>query len=314
MPNSPLLHPAELGHRVRRAFRARVSGDPTGAPDWVREIALVGDGPGWFEPDGVVWRVHGDLSTLVGGVAALLGQGAHPLAMAGVARHSSYRSDPWARLAGTARWLTVSTFGSAELAEREAARVRGMHGRVRGTTDDGRAYSASDPALLRWVHLAFTDAFLGAQEAVGHALAPRFGRNWADTYVADWSRSARALGAEDLPVSRRELAEALRAMEPDLEPVPAELLAFLSAPGGLNRAERIFYSGLASAGALVLSPSVAPFAGVPGRGDRPPAARFRLQRTRWQLRTFQLALGPHSPSEDAARYRIGLGGPPDWLS
>ncbi|MHA7241315.1 oxygenase MpaB family protein [Arthrobacter sp. TMS1-12-1] len=63
--------------------------------------------------------------------------------MAGVARHSSYRSDPWARLAGTARWLTVSTFGSAELAGREAARVRGMHGRVRGTTDDGRAYSFS---------------------------------------------------------------------------------------------------------------------------------------------------------------------------
>ncbi|MHA7281936.1 oxygenase MpaB family protein [Arthrobacter sp. TMS2-4] len=313
MPASPIPRPADLAHRVRRAFRARVSGDPTGAPDWVRDIALVGEGPGWFEPDGVVWRVHGDLSTLVGGVAALLGQGAHPLAMAGVARHSSYRSDPWARLAGTARWLTVSTFGSAELAERDSARVRGMHGRVRGTTDDGRAYSASDPALLRWVHLAFTDAFLGAQEAVGHDLTPRFGRNWADTYVADWSRSARALGAEDLPGNRRELTEALRALETDLEPVPAELLAFLSAPDGLNRAERIFYSGLASAGALVLSPSVAPFAGVPGRGDRSPAARLRLQRTRWQLRTFQLALGPHSPSEDAARYRIGLAGPPDWL-
>lgn len=313
MPNNPIPHPAELGHRVRSAFRARVSGDPTGAPDWVRDIALVGEGPGWFEPDGVVWRVHGDLSTLVGGVAALLGQGTHPLAMAGVARHSTYRSDPWARLAGTARWLTVSTFGSAELAERESARVRGMHGRVRGTTDDGRAYSASDPALLRWVHLAFTDAFLGANEAVGHNLTPRFGRNWADTYIADWSRSAQALGAEDLPVNRRELAEALRAVEPDLEPVPAELLAFLSAPGGLNRAERIFYSGLASAGALVLSPSVAPFAGVPGRGDRSTMARLRLQRTRFQLRTFQLALGPHSPSEDAARYRIGLAGPPDWL-
>jgi hypothetical protein len=52
---------------------------------------------------------------------------------------------------------------------------------------------------------------------------------------------------------------------------------------------------------------------VPGRGDRSSAARFRLQRTRVQLRAFQLALGPHSPSEDAARYRIGLAGPPDWL-
>ncbi|MDJ0318994.1 oxygenase MpaB family protein [Pseudarthrobacter sp. PS3-L1] len=313
MADRSIPRPADLALRVRRAFRARVSGDPTGAPDWVRDIAQVGEGPGWFEPDGVVWRVHGDLSTLVGGVAALLGQGAHPLAMAGVSRHSSYRSDPWARLAGTARWLTVSTFGSAELAERDSARVRGMHGRVRGTTDDGRAYAASDPALLRWVHLAFTDAFLGAHEAVGHDLVPQFGRNWADTYVADWSRSARALGAEDLPTNRRELAEALRALEPTLEPVPAELLTFLAAPDGLNRAEKIFYNGLAGAGALVLSPSVAPFAGVPGRGDRSAAARLRLQRTRLQLRAFQLALGPYSPSEDAARYRVGLAGRPDWL-
>ncbi len=86
---------SDLSARTRAAFRTRVSGDPTGAPDWVRDIARVGAGPGWFEPDGVVWRVHGDLSTLDGGVAALLGQGAHPQALAGVQRHSSYRVDPW---------------------------------------------------------------------------------------------------------------------------------------------------------------------------------------------------------------------------
>ena len=120
-------------------------------------------------------------------------------------------------------------------------------------------------------------------------------------------------GPEDLPVNRRELADALRALEPELEPVPAELLTFLSAPDGLNRAERIFYSGIASAGALVISPSVAPLAGVPGRGDRSLANRLRLQRTRVQLRAFQLALGPHSPSVDAARYRLGLAGRPEWL-
>jgi uncharacterized protein (DUF2236 family) len=306
--------PADLAHRVRRGFRARVSGDPTGAPDWVRDIALVGTGPGWFEPDGVVWRVHGDLSTLVGGIAALLGQGAHPLAVAGVQRHSAYRTDPWARLAGTARWLVVTTFGSDELAGREAARVRGMHGPVRGRTPDGRRYSAADPALLRWVHLAFTDAFLAAQDDLGHDLAPRFGRDWADAYVADWARSARALGAEDLPASRRELTDALRALEPELAPVPADLLAFLADPSGLNRVERSFYAGLAGAGALVVSPSVAALAGVPGRGDRSLPARARLQRTRWQLRGLQLALGPYSPSESAARYRLGLAGPPDWLT
>jgi hypothetical protein len=42
---------------ARATFRSRVSGDPGGVPGWVRDIARVGEGPGWFEPDGVVWRV-----------------------------------------------------------------------------------------------------------------------------------------------------------------------------------------------------------------------------------------------------------------
>ena len=71
----PTLPLTGLPQLARERFRARVSGDPTGAPDWVRDIATVGEGSGWFEPDGVVWRVHGDLSTLVGGVGALAEQG-----------------------------------------------------------------------------------------------------------------------------------------------------------------------------------------------------------------------------------------------
>ncbi|MBJ7452446.1 MAG: DUF2236 domain-containing protein, partial [Blastococcus sp.] len=268
-------------------------------------------GPGWFEPDGVVWRVHGDLSTLVGGVAALLGQGAHPLALAGVERHSAYREDPWKRLAGTARWLVVSTFGSAELAERESARVRGMHRRVRGTTDDGRAYSAGDPELLRWVHLAFTDAFLAAQAAVGRDMG-RFGPRWGDAYVGEWARSAQALGATDLPTTESELAEALAEYTPVLEPVPADLLAFLSAPPGLSLPERVVYSGLSGGAALLVSPTIAPLAGVPGRTGRGLPDRGQLAVSRLQLRAMSLALGGSSPSEQAARWRLGLGPAPDW--
>ncbi|NHC13232.1 DUF2236 domain-containing protein [Motilibacter sp. E257] len=303
-----------LPDQARRRFRARVSGDPTGAPAWVRSIATVGEGPGWFEPDGVVWRVHGDLSTLVGGVAALLGQAAHPLALAGVQGHSAYEQDPWQRLAGTARWLVVSTFGSAQLAEREALRVRTMHGRVRGSDGRGRAYAASDPELLRWVHLAFTDAFLAAQQAVGHDLAGRFGPRWPDAYVADWARSARALGARDLPATEAELAEALAAYRPVLEPVPADLRAFLHAPPGLAEVEQRFYAGLAAGAGLLVSPVVAPFAGVPGRAARGVREQVRLRRTRWQLRALQLALGPYSPSEEAARYRLGHAPAPAWAA
>jgi uncharacterized protein (DUF2236 family) len=298
---------------ARAAFRARVSGDPTGVPSWVRDIARVGEGPGWFEPDGVVWRVHGDLSTLVGGGAALLGQAAHPLALAGVQRHSTYRDDPWKRLAGTARWLLVSTFGSAELAEREAGRVRAMHRRVRGTDEQGRPYSAADPALLRWVHLAFTDAFLAAQLAVGRDMR-RFGPRWPDAYVAEWARAAEVLGAADLPSSAGELAEALTACTPDLAPVPADVRAFLSAPPGLGPAERVVYAGLAAGAGLAVSPVVAPFARVPGRSARGSAEYGQLTVTRLQLRGLQVVLGPRSPSEDAARWRLGLAPAPPWAA
>lgn len=305
----PLL-PA-LADRARGAFRARVSGDPSGAPGWVHDIAHVGEGAGWFEPDGVVWAVHGDLSTLVGGVAALTGQAAHPLAVLGVQRHSTYQEDPWARLAGTARWLVVCTFGSAQLAERESARVRGMHRKVRGTHPDGRAYAAGDPDLLRWVHLAFTDAFLAAQLALGRDMG-RFGPRWPDEYVRQWARSARELGATDLPTTQAELAEAIAGYSPVLEPVPEDLRAFLSAPPGLSPPERLFYDGLAGGAALLVSPTIAPLADVRGRGEPGVRVRARLELAKAQLRVFQLALGPRSPSEDAARWRLGIGPAPAW--
>jgi uncharacterized protein (DUF2236 family) len=308
-PLSALTAVPEL---ARTRFRARVSGDPTGAPDWVRDIAHVGEGPGWFEPDGVVWRVHGDLATLVGGVGALLGQGAHPLALAGVSRHSAYQLDPWKRLAGTARWLVVSTFGSDELARRESGRVQGLHAGVSGVDGCGRAYAASDPELLRWVHLAFTDAFLAAHRAVGEDLRPRFGRRWPDVYVGDWRRSAAELGATDLPSTEAELSEALAAYAADLEPVPAELRTFLSAPPGLSAPEQLFYTGLSRSAALLVSPTIAPLAGVPGRGRRRLTDRAQLRITRLQLQALQLALGSRSPSEQAARYRIGTGPAPSW--
>ena len=295
--------------RVRQAFRARVSGDATGAPDWVRDIADVGDGPGWFEPDGVVWRVHGDLSTLAGGVAALMTQATHPAALRGVERHSSYRDDPWKRLAGTARWLVVTTFGSTELAEREASRVRAMHARV-----NGPGYAASDPELLRWVHLAFTDAFLAAQRAVGADLARRFGRSWPDRYVAEWAQSARALGATDLPETAGELDAALAEARPSLEPVPDRMRDFLLDPPGLSAPERLLYSSLAAGAAFLVSPHVAPLVRVPGRTGFAPVRRPVLATVRGELAVLHAALGRYSPSEEAARYRLSLGPAPHWMA
>jgi uncharacterized protein (DUF2236 family) len=183
---------------------------------------------------------------------------------------------------------------------------------VQGTDARGRAYSASDPELLRWVHLAFTDAFLAAQLAVGRDLTRRFGRRWPDTYVGQWRRSAEALGASDLPSTQDELAQALQAYAPVLEPVPDDLRAFLAGPPGLSPPEQLFYRGLAAGAARLLSPTLAPLARVPGRGRRSAPDRAQLQATRLQLRALQLALGRRSPSEEAARYRLGTAPAPAW--
>lgn len=194
-------------------FRRIVSGDPTGRPDWVRSMAD-GEDAGFFGPGSATWAVHGALPTLVGGVRALLLQTLHPGALAGVRRHSRYESDALGRLAGTTRWLTVVTFGDTAAAERECARVRGMHRKVRGsydTTGGPRPYSAQDPDLLRWVHVAFTDSFLAAHRAWGGPIP-----GGEDAYVAEWATAAELVGVTDPPRSRAELAAQLTDFGPQL--------------------------------------------------------------------------------------------------
>src|SRR6188474_409724 len=103
-------------------FRKTVSGSADGTPPWAKAMSE-GDDEGLFGPESAVWEVHGSVSTLVGGIRALLLQAAHPAALTGVMDHSRYEADPLGRLAGTTRWLTVTTFGATEVVAREAARV-----------------------------------------------------------------------------------------------------------------------------------------------------------------------------------------------
>src|SRR5215211_7947648 len=102
-------------------------------------------GPRWFGEDRPIRRVHADASMFVGGLRALLLQSLHPLAMAGVADHSDYRTDPWHRLQRTADFLAATTYGPTAEAERAVARVHAVHERVVGVAPDGRPYAANDP-------------------------------------------------------------------------------------------------------------------------------------------------------------------------
>jgi len=125
------------------------------------------DDPGLFGPASSAWRIHSDSSMLIGGLRALMLQTLHPLAMAGVAQHSDYKSDPWGRLHRTGRFIGATTFGNTDTAEKWIGIVRRVHDRVQGTAADGRPYSANDPHLLLWVHVTEVDSFLSAYERFG---------------------------------------------------------------------------------------------------------------------------------------------------
>ncbi len=174
-------------------------------------------GERWFAADRPIRRVHADASMFVGGLRALLLQSLHPLAMAGVADHSDYKGDPWGRLQRTSYFLAVTSFGTTQDAERAVARVRSIHQRIAGTTRDGRPYRASDPHLLRWVHVAEVDSFLNAYQRFSGSPLDKAGR---DRYVADTAKVAMALGIDEPPLNAAELKEQLAGYRPELESTP----------------------------------------------------------------------------------------------
>jgi len=209
-------------------------------------------GPRWFADDAPIRRVHADASMFIGGMRALLFQSLHPLAMAGVAEFSNYRDDPWGRLQRTSDFLAATTFGPVAEAERAVEVVRSVHARVQGTAPDGRPYSANDPHLLRWVHLAEVDSFLAAHDRYG---AERLTDSERDRYVADVAVIARALGVPAPPETVRALRDQLRSYRPELAGTPAarDAARYLLVQPPLPLAARPAY-GLIAASAVALLP------------------------------------------------------------
>ncbi|HDR9050897.1 TPA: DUF2236 domain-containing protein [Burkholderia vietnamiensis] len=174
--------------------------------------------PGLFGPDAVCWRVHADFASMMtGGVSALLLQALHPLALAGVWDHSSFRTDILGRLRRTATFISGTTFGNRADALALIERVKAIHTRVSGTAPDGRPYRADDPALLTWVHVAEVSSFLAAHLRY---VNPALSGKCQDRYYAETAQIAERLGAQAVPRSRAEVAAYLARMQPELEAGP----------------------------------------------------------------------------------------------
>jgi uncharacterized protein (DUF2236 family) len=141
------------------------------------------DALGLYGPGSEAWGLNREAMLLLGaGPRALLMQLAHPAVAAGVADHSDFRADPWARLQGTLRSYLRIVYGTGTAARAEIRRLNELHRSITGPT-----YRARDPELSLWVHATLVDSTIVV----------------ADAWLEPLSRERRArYYAETMPIGR----------------------------------------------------------------------------------------------------------------
>lgn len=170
---------------------------------------------GLFGPASVTWRVHLEPVLWVGGFRALLLQSLHPRVMRGTYQNSAL-FDPaksWARFQRTVEFVGVRTFGSTGEVEAVAARVRRLHGTLRGfDPDTGSSFALDEPSLLLWVHGTEIDSY--AEVALRAGIIDEAD---AERYLAESVRAARVVGLPDAPASRADMRSYLDGVRPLLK-------------------------------------------------------------------------------------------------
>ena len=293
MPNN------RLQTALARRFVRLLSGSETGKPPWLGAVAE-GDEAGLYLPNQAPWIVHADFATLVGGIRALLMQALHPGSLTGVRQHSRYEQDPLGRLAGTIRWLTVTTFGPHNANQAEANRVNKLHTRVKGqyVTAGGeqKSYQAADKDLLLWVHCAFMDSFLRAHQNYSKREMP----GGADEYIRLWAASVKPLGLEQAPLSEAELIATLKNFDSQLvvNDDTREVIKWLKNPP-LPTLAKPFYR-LFFFAALATMPENYKIL----LNQKSLPLWFVKSQTTNILRLMRIAIGKESPIEDAAIARL----------
>jgi uncharacterized protein (DUF2236 family) len=203
--------PAPDGSRPRAAdIHARPA-----AADGSRQVRAAMADAGLFGPDSITWRIHSDPLMGLAGLRALLLEAVHPVAIHVVEQYPGYRDDPWHRLARTAQYIGVTTYGSSAEAMLAGSRVRAVHARVRAPMPDGVEHSAEDPQLLAWVHCCLVASFLEIVTRGGLALTGAE----QDAYVAEQVKAAMLVGLEpdEVPHDRAALLDYFAVIRPALE-------------------------------------------------------------------------------------------------
>ncbi|HET7686662.1 MAG TPA: oxygenase MpaB family protein [Candidatus Limnocylindria bacterium] len=260
---------------------------------------------GLFGPGSMAWRVDREVLVLGGGTCALLLQLAHPAVAAGVAQHSTFRDEPFARLRRTLAATLAVVFGTTPRAERALTRIDAIHGAVRGTVpESGEPYEARDPRLLLWVHATLVDTALRIYDRF---VAP-LDAAAAQTYHAEARRIAVRLGVPEgvvpatLPELRAFMAGMVASGEVRVSPTAMRLREAVRYP---TRVPPRFVWDIAHlASDSVMHPELRRQYGIPWSASREAGMR-RIAAV--SCRLLPLVPGPlrHLPQARAAERRLG---------
>lgn len=287
----------QIGAALMRRFM-----EGAGAPVDFR--APMGE-PALAAPDSLTWRIFKNpVALFAGGIAAVILELAEPRVRSGVWDHTTFRTDPVARMKRTGMAAMVTAYAARSVSTRMIARVRAMHARVSGDVS-GVAYAASDPDLLDWVQVTASFGFVEAYSAYVQPLS----RADRDRYYAEAQPGAALYGVVEPAKSEADVEARFAAMLPKLEQsqIIFDFLTIVSRAAILPPMLKPVQNMMIRAGAELTPPHIRSLLGI---GDR-----WRLRS--WERRLVKLAGAasdriaiPGSPPVEACR-RLGL--PANWL-
>jgi uncharacterized protein (DUF2236 family) len=183
------------------------------APTEVDFLQPAGE-PALAAADSVSWRVFKNLVALyIGGIAAVLLELAEPRVRSGVWDHTTFRTDPLARMQRTGLAAMVTVYGARSVAEQMIRGITRMHARVQGETPDGQHYRALEPELMNWVQATASFGFLQGY----HQFVAPLSAAERDTFYGEAQTSARLYGAPGAPADEAEQQALFKQMLPHLE-------------------------------------------------------------------------------------------------